>query len=248
MANLKDNFSEQAGDYSVYRPGYPQALFDFILSLTAGRDIALDVATGNGQVAGVLAEHFKKVRAIDISERQLQHSIRKETIFYSVAAAEKTGFESGLFDLITVGQAAHWFQLPLFYEEVKRLLKPGGILALFGYRLPESDQLINKAIHELYDDLLGAYWDPERKIVDAGYETLLYPFTKISHPSFHMDYWWTCEQLKGYLGTWSAVQHYRKQTGIDPNPIIAEKIETAWGNERLKKITFPVFLLASKME
>ena len=248
MSVPKDNFSIQASAYAMFRPGYPVELYDFILSLTNERDCALDVATGNGQVAAVLAEHFEKVYAIDISEKQIQNSIQKHNIFYSIAPAEHTGFENRQFELITVGQAAHWFRLEEFYTEVQRIIKPGGVLALFGYTLPVIDDATDAVVMDLYEGLLGTYWDPERKLVDARYETLSYPFNKIVPPPFKMEYSWSLDQLLGFLGTWSAVQHYKKKLGTDPMDLITEKLKAAWGDKGIKKITFPVFLLATKFQ
>ena len=244
---IKDNFSKQSAGYSVYRPGYPEALFEFILAHTPGRKFALDVATGNGQVAGALAAHFEKVFAIDISEGQLKHSIKKSNIIYSIASAENTGINEKM-DLVTVGQAAHWFELSEFYKEVQRIISPGGILALFGYQLPTIDTPVDVVIEEFYNGLLGPFWDPERKLVDEGYASIFFPFKKMEHPQFQMYYSWTCEQLLGFLGTWSAVQHYKNKHNADPLELFREKIIESWGKSEFKKITFPVFLLATKFD
>ena len=243
---MKDNFSLQSSDYSKYRPGYPASLFDFILSPTAGRQNALDAATGNGQVAAALSAHFQKVSAIDISEKQLLHRVVKNNIVYVQSSAENTAFANNQFDLITVGQAAHWFDLPEFYREIKRILIPGGTLALFGYKLFTVDEQVDLVISEFYINLLGPFWDAERKLVDDAYESLLFPFAKIEHPPFQMDYFWTLEALTGFLGTWSAVQHYKNKHAKDPLETIADKLTLSWGNETIKKITFPVFLLMTK--
>ncbi|MDQ3051323.1 MAG: class I SAM-dependent methyltransferase [Bacteroidota bacterium] len=243
----KDNFSKQAGAYSVYRPGYPDALYDFIVSHTSNRHAALDVATGNGQVAHTLSKYFDKVYATDISARQIENSMKAPNIEYAIASAEESGFEGKKFDLITVGQAAHWFNLPLFYDEVKRIIKPGGLLALFGYKLPEIDAASDNVIEDLYNGILGPFWDPERKLVDEGYETIEFPFIKIPHPEYKMEYHWTYEQVLGFLGTWSAVQHYKNKLGNDPLEFISEKLKNSWGPVVIKKISFPMFLLAAKI-
>ncbi len=243
----KDNFSKQSGAYSVYRPGYPDELFDFLLTHVSNRNTALDVATGNGQVANVLSNHFEKVYATDISAKQIENSMAGPNIIYSVASAEASGFDDQQFDLITCGQAAHWFRLPLFYEEVKRIIKPGGLLALFGYKLPEIDTATDKVIDELYTGVLDSFWDPERKLVEDGYESLEFHFLKIPHPEFKMEYRWTCEQVLGFLGTWSAVQHYKNKLGADPLELISKKLEKTWGPVATKKISFPLFLIAAKI-
>ncbi len=244
---MKDNFSKQAEGYSIYRPAYPTELFDFILKNTTGRQNALDCGTGNGQVATQLANHFERVVGIDISENQIKNGSPKKNIQYLVSSAESTQFQEKFFDLITVGQAAHWFHLNDFYTEVTRIMKPGGTLALFGYQLPEFGNEVDDLIQELYVDILGDYWDDERKLVDEGYANLHFPFSEIENKGFSIEYEWTCEQTLGFLCTWSAIQHYLKATGTDPMVNFTPKFKSRWGDRDRLKITFPVFLLMAKI-
>ena len=67
-------FREQAKLYAEYRPDYPAALFDFIASLALTKKLAWDCATGNGQAAVGLAEHFARVIATDASAEQISHA------------------------------------------------------------------------------------------------------------------------------------------------------------------------------
>jgi trans-aconitate methyltransferase len=85
---MKDNFSQQSGAYAKFRPVYPAALYDFICSQVNHFERAWDCGTGNGQVAGVLADRFQEVYATDISQKQLNRAIRKGNIHYRLAAAE----------------------------------------------------------------------------------------------------------------------------------------------------------------
>src|SRR5690606_15220432 len=121
----KDYFSKQSKAYAAFRPAYPPELYDFIFQFISNRSDAWDCATGNGQVARYLAEHFDKVHASDISAQQVSNAFIADNIFYSIAPAERSGFPDRQFDLITVAQALHWFDLPSFYGEVKRVARPG---------------------------------------------------------------------------------------------------------------------------
>ena len=105
---VKDLFSRQAAAYAQYRPHYPQALFDYILSFTRNREYAWDCATGNGQAAVMLANYFKSVEATDISEAQIDRAVKRPNIHYQVCAAEETPFADNSFDLITIATAYHW--------------------------------------------------------------------------------------------------------------------------------------------
>ena len=71
---MKDNFSAQANDYARFRPHYPAEMIQYIMSNVAQHQNALDVATGNGQVAAALSPYFKEVYAVDISEQQLANA------------------------------------------------------------------------------------------------------------------------------------------------------------------------------
>lgn len=115
---MKNIFSSSPGQYAKYRPDYPQALFDFIYPLLSNKECAWDCGTGNGQLAIELAKEFRKVKATDISEEQLQHAFTADNVEYSVQAAESTCFEDNSFDLITVAQAVHWFEIDKFNEEL----------------------------------------------------------------------------------------------------------------------------------
>lgn len=105
---MKDNFSARSADYAQFRPVYPPQLFDFLFENCQNFDCAWDCATGNGQIATVLAERFAQVEATDISENQLKNALLKPNIRYRLGRAEATDFSDHSFDLVTVGQAAHW--------------------------------------------------------------------------------------------------------------------------------------------
>ncbi|MEQ1746940.1 MAG: class I SAM-dependent methyltransferase [Saprospiraceae bacterium] len=239
---MKDNFSHRSADYAQFRPSYPAALYEFIVANCAGNDCAWDCATGNGQVAVVLADHFRQVEATDISENQLKNAAFRPNIHYQMAAAEQSVFSENQFDLVTVGQAAHWFRLEKFYTEVQRVLKPGGLLALFGYGLLHIDAPTDAVVEHLYHDILGDDWDPERQLVDEALATIAFPFREIPLPEMVVEYRWTTDFLLGYLSTWSAVRHYEKRTGESPlGESFAAALSAAWGAEAEKTVRFSIF-------
>lgn len=239
---MKDNFSKQSKEYSVYRPVYPTHLYDFILSLVDPKKTAWDCATGNGQVAGVLAKSFEKVYGTDISANQIANAVKKPNIEYSIQPAEKTNFPNHTFDLITVGQAVHWFQFDQFYKEVKRVLKPGGVLVLIGYGLNRSHDETDKVVDHLYHTILDGCWDKERNYIDENYATIPFPFEQIKTPDIVMTTQWTVEHFIGYLGTWSGVQHYIKKNGKNPLELIESELRSSWGQVVNKQFEFPLLL------
>jgi ubiquinone/menaquinone biosynthesis C-methylase UbiE len=239
---MKDNFSSRSDKYQKFRPTYPEKLYNFLLSIIENKQAAWDCGTGNGQVAQELAKYFNTVFATDISETQVQHAVKLSNIFYSVEAAEKTSFPSKTFDLITVAQAIHWFDFEPFYKEVERTMKPGGKLAVIGYGLFKSDEKTDLVINRFYHEIIGSYWDKERKYVDENYQTIPFPFKEIKSPDLQNIFEWTFEQMIGYLETWSAVQHYIKANHHNPIDLVSNDLRLAWADDNIKKIRFPIFL------
>ena len=238
---MKDNFSKQSDDYARFRPDYPQELISYILSLCENRDVCWDCGTGNGQLAGQLSEHFQSIEATDISERQLSNAVQKSNITYSLQSAEQTNFSIHQFDLITVGQAAHWFDHAKFNEEVKRILKPNGVIVLIGYGLVKVKDPIGSIISEFYWNVTHPYWDPERDHIEAKYETIPFPYEEVKDvPEFVFNREMKLKDLLGYISTWSAVQHYTKQNGASPMSILEDNLSQHDMEEELT-VTFPLF-------
>ena len=239
---MKDNFSARSADYARFRPGYPPALFEFLFENCPAFDTAWDCATGNGQVAAALSERFLQVVGTDISESQLANATQRPNVVYRHEAAEASSFREKWLDLITVGQAAHWFDFEKFYPEVRRVMRPGGLLALVGYNLLQIDGPTDAAVNHLDRNILGEYWDAERRHVDAAYASLPFPFAEIDFPPMQMTYAWTLDHLLGYLGTWSAVQHFTKKNGVSPlDAGLADDLRQHWPEGVVKTVRFPIF-------
>jgi SAM-dependent methyltransferase len=245
----KDLFSQQASLYAKYRPVYPAELYDYLLSFVTEKNTAWDCATGSGQAAAVLATHFQKVYATDISEKQLQQAILRDNIVYSVTAAEKTTFEENQFDCITVAQAYHWFDFTAFHTEVKRVAKPAAIIAVWGYGLVSCEvEKLNTFIGTFYRDTVGSYWDKERTWVDGHYATIPFPYEELPSAGFTIAVSWTKDDLAGYLNTWSSVQHYMKANGRNPVTAFCENLAGIWPDNNERMFYFPVFLRIGKVK
>lgn len=239
MTTFKDLFSTQALSYAKYRPTYPSILFDYLANSSHLRRLAWDVGTGNGQAAFELAKRFEKVFATDPSEKQLAAAIQAPNIQYEVGPAEKCSLNNHCVDLITVAQAFHWFRHDEFYREVKRVARPGALLALWCYALAQVSPEVDAAVDKLYTGLLGPFWEKERRLVEQGYAGVQVPFTEIQAPGFSMSLEWTADDMLGYLGTWSALQAYVKKHGEDPRRAIEVSLRSAWGEGR-RHVSWPL--------
>ena len=103
---------------------------------------ALDVACGTGQSTRAVASIAERVTGIDASAAMLAQAEPAPGVQYQVATAESLPFDDGMFDLITVGLAFHWFDEARFLAEARRVLRSGGWLVLynsaFGGEIVES--------------------------------------------------------------------------------------------------------------
>jgi len=241
---FKDHFSEYADRYSQYRPTYPDGLFDWLATLTTRHDRAWDCGTGNGQAAVALARHFAEVIATDPSEKQIAQGEAHPRVKYRVARAEESGVESQSVDLAVVAQALHWFDLTKFYGEVRRVVRPAGVLAVWCYDLAMVTPEIDVVIYRLYHDIVAAYWFPERRLVEERYASIPFPFAELKPPAFAMQADWNFDRLIGYLGTWWAVEQYRKKTGNDPVGALLPDLRAGWGDAATRRISWPLCVRA----
>jgi hypothetical protein len=238
----KDYFSDHSKIYAAFRPVYPDALYHFIFKHLKNKSVAWDCATGNGQVAQYLCAHFETVYATDISQQQHDNAFRAKNIIYSVGSAEKSGFADNQFDLITAGQALHWFKTDEFYAEVNRTARPSALVAVWGYALLTIDPTIDELFLDFYKNTTGPYWDSARKLVENEYRDVPFPFQQIESPRLSIEVDWTLAQFGGYLTSWSATQKYIRMHGTNPVDAFIHNLRLRWNEDQTKRVSFPLFL------
>jgi SAM-dependent methyltransferase len=245
---FKDHFSSRAGNYLQFRPTYPPALFDYLATLVSVRETAWDAGCGNGQAAVELARHFPRVIATDASAQQIGNAVSNPRVEYRVTPAENSGIADASVDLVTIAQALHWFDFDRFYREVRRVVRPGAVIAALAYGLLRVSPDMDRILRRLYTDILGSYWPPERKFIDEGYRTVPFPFEEILPPAFVMEKDWGFDHLIGYLETWSAVKACRKKTGKDPLDFVLGDLQSAWGEAGTSRhILWPLLLRVGRI-
>jgi len=237
--SFHDHFSAKAPAYAQARPTYPVALFDHLARLTPGRALAWDAGTGSGQAAVALASHFQRVIATDPSAAQLAAAAPHARVIYGPGAETVPSIRRGTADLATAAQAAHWFDREAYFAEVRRVLRPGGIVALWTYALcaitPEIDVLVLK----FYSQTVGPFWPPERRHTENGYRDFDFPFAELPFPAVAMTHEWTAAEFLAYLRTWSAVTRYQRERSEDPVLGLETALIAAWGDGR-RKVTWPL--------
>jgi SAM-dependent methyltransferase len=245
LTAFHDLFSRAAAEYAAHRPRYPARLFAELAARVPRTELAWDCATGNGQAALGLAEHFARVVATDASAAQIAAAAPHERVSYHVALACASDLPSSAVDLVTVAQALHWLDRDAFFREARRVLVPGGVIAVWCYGLLEIDEHVDRIVRRFYEKTVGPYWSPERRLVDDGYRSVEFPFVEFALPSLAIEQQLTLDQLGGYLRTWSATQKYAADRREDPVAPLLTELESEWGDRpSARRTRWPLSLRA----
>jgi ubiquinone/menaquinone biosynthesis C-methylase UbiE len=158
-------FEKYSDDYARFRPGYPEDLISSLIQKLRinGSDRILDLACGTGK----LAESFQRIAdtqviSIDYSLVLLKKNPNLNKIN---ARAEVLPLQANSFNAVLVGQAFHWFDFGRTFEEIHRVLKPGGGFAIIWYRRARPLEG-----HRLKMDELVTSLNPQHKYVFLDYD------------------------------------------------------------------------------
>jgi len=247
VTGFKDHFSSHAAAYAAHRPGYPAELAAWLASIAPASGLALDVGCGSGQLSLLLADRFEKVVATDPSAQQITNATPHDRIDYRVAPAESSDLPDASADLITAAQAAHWFDLPAFFAEARRSLKPDGAIALISYAGMEARSEIEAITERFRLVTIGPYWPPERAMVENRYRDIALPFAPIEPPRLFIEVRWPLTALIGYLDTWSAVRVMEREIGRAPFEAVTAELAEAWGDPMSARIIrWPLTIVAGR--
>lgn len=239
--SFQDHFSTHASGYARARPTYPRALFSELSRLAQGHVLAWDAGTGNGQAALALADFFERVVATEPSAAQLAQATAHPRVSYHQAAELAPMLAPRSVDMCTVAQAAHWFDRPVYYAEVRRVARPGAIVALWTYTHCVLTPELDAAVYHFYDQVVGPYWPPERFHCVNGYRDFEFPFAELPFPAVTMELDWDLDAFVEYIATWSSVVRYRKEEGRDPIPALRAELVPWWGDPSVpRRVVWPM--------
>lgn len=244
-----DKFSAVSDEYRRARPTYPSRLIATLAALAPGRERAWDSGTGNGQAAVALAEHFEAVFATDPSAEQIARAVAAERVTYAVEAAEEVSLPDRSVDLVLAAQAMHWYDLERFYDQVRRVLRPGGILAAIGYAWQYVDPEIDAAIDETLLRPMRDRWAPNNALLWDGYRSIPFPGTevRVGAPAIHLH--WSLPEFLDYVRTWSASRSLIAAEGQAPFDRARRRLETVWGDpEGRRHVVMPMQVRVSRLD
>jgi len=242
------DFSLVAKGYAAGRPGYPEELFDWLAAIAPARNMAWDAATGSGQAAWGLAERFDRVIATDISAEQLRHARPHPRIDYRVARSEASGLPDRSVDLAVSAAAAHWFDLKQYYEELRRVVRPGGVAVAWTYHVAHVDPPLDAILWRLYKDVLSPFYPPNVKLVDDRFAGIELPGREVEAKPFFTTMRWSARQVAQFAASWSPVPGYIAATGLDPIPALEAEVAAAFGGpDIVRELHFPLYIRASRL-
>jgi len=150
-------FSDRADDYVKYRPDYPAAAIDAVLEGLGDPAalVAADVGAGTGISSRQLADRGPRVIAVEPNAAMRGAAAPHARVEWRDGTAEATGLAAASAGLVTCFQAFHWFRVREAATEFRRVLRPGGRLALV-WNVRDDD-----------DALTLAYWNAIRTVSDV---------------------------------------------------------------------------------
>jgi SAM-dependent methyltransferase len=163
-----------------------------------------------------------------------------------VAKAESSGLPQHSIDLVTVAQGLHWLDAQKFFAEVKRVLAPGGAIAIWGYGDPILDTpQLQEILHHFNRVTVEDYWLPERQLVLDGYRTIQFPFREVEVPTFTLSRDITLGQLMGYVRSWSATARFVAAHGTKEVEKLEANLGRYWGDPEVpRRVDAPLHLRA----
>jgi SAM-dependent methyltransferase len=156
MRNAVIRFSSRVENYIRYRPGYPSGVMEMLTSecgLTDKSSVA-DIGSGTGILSELFLKNANRVFGVEpnrVMREAGERLLKNYANFTSVdGTAEATTLPDRSVDLITAGQAFHWFDRERARPEFARILKPDGwVVIIWNDRQTETSAFLRE-----YEQLL----------------------------------------------------------------------------------------------
>ena len=257
--NSVNRFSNKilSAAYAKFRPVYPKEVMTIIKEYMEGTgnpgfNFAVDVACGSGQSTFLLSDSYQRVTGVDISNTQIEQALLKKessnccNVEFLVGDAHRLLFKESSVYLLTCAMGWHWLHPETFYTEAKRVLKPGGCLAVYGHGVQVHDNnRISNAFKMFNDELFEYDCFPEQNLhVLNNYKAVDLPFKKVQRVEFLFPQESNFEQL---LGLFSSVSMYSAYCKKYPNNTLLQRIRAKYEDDSqsgdIEHFTFPGFVI-----
>jgi ubiquinone/menaquinone biosynthesis C-methylase UbiE len=245
----KDLFSSDNGgkSYEKFRPEYPQEFIDQISSFSQGKKNFLDIACGTGQILFALYKCFEEhCVGVDLSQTQLDVAKQKLDALrnsgredvkpqfelvtvdaYKIAGELKKKGINSKFDLITIGEALHWFDTEELLTHIKiNLLETGGKFCVLNYNTPfvefnVEDEEFKKVAQNHFNKFFSIIRNSFEYNLDSffsGYEDIPFEkyFTQVKATTLTKKVACPIDAFVGYYKTYSGYSTYLKNHKQDP--------------------------------
>jgi ubiquinone/menaquinone biosynthesis C-methylase UbiE len=172
-------FTGRAQNYARYRPRYPQSVLSWLVKKwdLSPASVIADIGSGTGILSELFLKHGNRVFGVE-PNTEMRHvaelQLREYANFVSIAGtAEATSLPDNSADIVTAGQAFHWFAMEETKTEFLRILKPDGLVVLLWNRAKNTGAPLGQAFAELVDKHAlqpEAQQKPERPDKDPAIE------------------------------------------------------------------------------
>jgi SAM-dependent methyltransferase len=142
MATPLERFTGHAAAYASGRPGYADDVLEALFAggPSAAAVTAVDLGAGTGISARALAGFGARVFAVEPNAAMRAAAAPDSRVTWIDGTAESTGLPAAAADLVVAFQAWHWFDAPAAFAEARRIVRPGGRIAVVYYERDERDE------------------------------------------------------------------------------------------------------------
>ena len=249
---------DHAAVYGNFRPVYPETVSEIISSYMesnscSGVEAAVDVCCGSGQSTMLLSHLFQRVRGVDKSLAQITQANAKhensKNVCFNVGDAQNLEVESSSVDLLTCAMGWHWLDPDTFYHEAKRVLKPRGCIAVYGYNTTVNDNdRVGAVVDAFKGELMEKGCIDERALHTFNeYRDVHLPFSHVQRLNFDLPQKASVDQLFGFF---ESITSYRAYCNKYPGNALLETLRggSNWQDRTVLEFSYPGFIILGVKE
>jgi SAM-dependent methyltransferase len=251
--SFEPRFGQAADAYAIFRPDYPQEILERILAQLAAdrRNCAIDLGAGTGKATQMLTPRFARVIAVEpdpLMAAKLREAEPQVNVCESTA--EEFDFPEGGADLVNIAQALHWMDTQRVLGNVARWLRPGGVLAVYGFGLPKAPEPLRGIVHGEFEVNWNAFRDsrlrqrdfPQSAVREAAGMRI------VEDTTVNSTRYLTAGEFAGFWRSTSYGSAYGRSLGDSEEYWrgLESRFREAWSEDKIPVAFNPYFLLARK--